>query len=793
MSPSSTGPTRSPSPASGRPPPHEASPLDRRPRPGGHRPHLRPRRVVRRGLPPRDQEGPRAARADRAEPLLRGLDPHPLVLRARGEAPLRRRRELLGERLERREGRVAEGHRPDAERPQARRDRHPHAVGGRVRARRAVDAGGGRQRRRRQARAADAGAARRLHPAPARRRPRRRLDLDRGRRPALPGRAVQRARLPGDGREGDGLRAADADPAPHRGARLRRPLHARRAPDRRRRLRAADAERAHGRGVRPDDPRVRRRVPDQRPPPAPASGAHAPRSGEPRRRALGRGRRLAAGGHHDAGRVRDRRADGGALRGACRPSGRAGAHPRAVGGVSMSRTFDPTTALVQAPAPPADLLVSRAHVLDPATGLDAVHDVLVRDGRIAEIGAPGTLEPPPGAEVVDGAGRHLLPAFVDPHVHLRVPGQEHKEDIETGTRAAAAGGYCAVVAMPNTDPVVDSAPVLASLRDAAARDARVAVGFMPAITRGLRGSELTEMAELRSRGAVGFTDDGKPVISAGVLRKALQYQRLAGGVIALHEEDPSLSGRGAMHEGTVSAMLGIAGIPSVSESTMVARDAALAGYEGARVHMQHLSCVESVRAVAHAKDAGVRVTAEASPHHLCLTDEAIREGHGGPGLLDTNMKMNPPLRTEADRRALIDGLRSGVIDCIATDHAPHARDEKEVPFEQAPMGTTGLETAFAAVHTELVLPGLLPLALVVERMTAGAALLGLPVPRIAPGAPANLTVVDLGAEWEVGEHGYESRSENCCFAGRRLRGRVLLTLAGGTVAHRERALVAVGA
>jgi dihydroorotase len=459
----------------------------------------------------------------------------------------------------------------------------------------------------------------------------------------------------------------------------------------------------------------------------------------------------------------------------------------------MTRAFDPTTALVRAPAAPADLLVSRAHVLDPRTGLDAVHDVLVRDGAIAEIGAPGALEAPAGAEVVDGSGRHLLPAFVDPHVHLRVPGQEHKEDIETGTRAAAAGGYCAVVAMPNTDPIVDSAPVLRSLRDAAARDARVAVGFMPAITRGLRGSELTEMAELRAEGALGFTDDGKPVVSAGVLRKAIQYQRLAGGVIALHEEDPSLSGRGAMHEGAVSAMLGIAGIPSVSESTMVARDAALAGYEDGRVHMQHLSCVESARAVEQAKALGVRVTAEASPHHLCLTDEAIRESHAGPGFLDTNMKMSPPLRTESDRKALIDALRSGVIDCIATDHAPHARDEKEVPFEQAPMGTTGLETAFAAVHTELVLPGVLSLALVVERLTAGAALLDLPAPRIATGEPANLTLVDLAAEWEVGEDGYESRSENCCFAGRRLRGRILLTVAGGAVAYRERALVAVGA
>jgi dihydroorotase len=435
-------------------------------------------------------------------------------------------------------------------------------------------------------------------------------------------------------------------------------------------------------------------------------------------------------------------------------------------------------------AKPADLLIREAHVLDPRTALDGPADVLVRNGTIAEVGGPGTIEAPPGAEVVEGAGRHLFPAFVDPHVHLRTPGQEHKEDLETGTRAAAAGGFCLIVAMPNTDPVIDSAPLLQSLRDTALRDARIPVGFMAAITRGLQGKDLTEMDELRHEGALGFTDDGKPVTSAGVLRLALQYQRLCGGVLALHEEDPTLSRDGAMHEGEVSALLGVAGIPSVSESTMVARDAALAGYEGGRVHMQHLSCVESVEAVAAAKAAGVQVTCEASPHHLCLTHEDVRG-------LDTRMKMNPPLRTERDRQALIEGLRSGVIDCIATDHAPHARDEKEVPFEQAPMGTTGLETSFAAVHTELVLPGVLPLSLVVERMTSGAALLGLPTPRIAAGEPANVTLVDLAAEWEVGENGYESRSANCCFAGRTLTGRVNMTVAAGAVAYRTRSLEVV--
>jgi dihydroorotase len=431
------------------------------------------------------------------------------------------------------------------------------------------------------------------------------------------------------------------------------------------------------------------------------------------------------------------------------------------------------------PGAPAELLVRGAHVLDPREGIDAVRDVLIRGGEIAAIGDDLEAD----VEVVDGAGLHAFPAFVDPHVHLRTPGQEHKEDLATGTAAAAAGGYCAVVAMPNTDPTVDDASILRALTDRARAQAAVPVGFMAAITRGLRGEELTEMAALRDAGALGFTDDGKPVTSAGILRRALAYQRLAGGVIALHEEDPTLSVDGVMHEGEVSAALGLAGIPSVSESTMVARDAALARYEGARIHVQHLSCVESVQAVAAAKAAGTRITAEASPHHLTLTDEAVRS-------LDTSRKMNPPLRVEADRQALIEGLRDGTIDCIATDHAPHARHEKEVPWEEAPMGTTGLETAFAAVHTDLVVPGVLPLALVVEKLTSGAALLDLPTPRIAPGEPANLTLVDLDRTWEVGAGGYASRSENCCFHGRELQGRVVLTVAGGTIAHRAEVAVA---
>jgi dihydroorotase len=439
----------------------------------------------------------------------------------------------------------------------------------------------------------------------------------------------------------------------------------------------------------------------------------------------------------------------------------------------MSRALE----LDRAPVPAATVLIRGARLLDPRTDLDGSADLLVRDGVVAEIGE--ALEPPQGAEVVDAEGLHGFPAFVDPHVHLRTPGREDEEDLDSGTRAAAAGGYCAILAQPNTEPVVDCAPVLRSLRERARAEARIPTGFLGAITVGQRGEQLTEMAEMAAAGAVGFTDDGLPVRAAGVMRQALQYQRLAGRLLALHEEDPSLSGQGAMHEGEVSALLGLAGIPSISESAQVARDCAIAAYEQGRIHVQHLSALETVEVIERARAAGTQVSCEATPHHLLLTDEAVSS-------LDTNFKMNPPLRGEADRQALIEALRSGTIDCVATDHAPHAREEKEQPFELAPMGVTGLETAFAALHTGLVLPGVLDLAVLVERMTAGGQPFGLPVPRIERGAPANVCLVDLDAEWEVGEAGYESRSANCAFAGRRMTGRVRMTIADGAVAYRER-------
>lgn len=432
---------------------------------------------------------------------------------------------------------------------------------------------------------------------------------------------------------------------------------------------------------------------------------------------------------------------------------------------------------------PAALLIRGGHLLDPDGGPDALLDVLVRDGRIAEIGA--ALPVPEGCEVLEAAGKHVFPGFVDPHVHLRTPGYEYKENLESGTRAAAAGGFTTVIAMANTDPPVDSASAVRSLRRRAEETAVIPVGYAATVTKGMAGIELSEMAELAEAGAVCFSDDGLPIVDAGLMSQALQYQRLAGRPIALHEEDPKITRGGVVHDGRVSARLGMAGYPGTSESTMIARDALLAEYEQGRIHVQHLSCVGSIEAVAAAKARGVQITAEVTPHHLALTEDAVGDG------TDANFKMNPPLRTEADRQALIAALKDGVIDIIATDHAPHAAHEKEVPFEQAAMGVTGLETAFAVVHSELVRGGVLDLALLVDRMTRGAELFGITRPRIAVGETANLNVIDLQASFVVGEEGYASRSANNCFAGRELFGRVLLTVAAGVVAFRARSLAAV--
>jgi dihydroorotase len=407
-------------------------------------------------------------------------------------------------------------------------------------------------------------------------------------------------------------------------------------------------------------------------------------------------------------------------------------------------------------------------------------DSLVLEGRICggdpvavtiENGVIARIEP------AAATARVLAPAFVDPHVHLRTPGREDEETIASGSAAAAAGGYCAILAIPNTDPVVDSAAVLGSLLATARREAVVPVGFLASISKGQLGEELTEMGELADAGAAGFTDDGRPVVSAALLRRALRYSEVAGRPIALHCEEPTLSRSGHMHEGRLSAELGIGGWPSIAESVMVERDLALATHEERPVHLMHLSARESVAALRRAREAGTLATAEVTPHHLVLTDEAVRS-------LDPNTKMNPPLGSEQDREALLAGLRDGTIGCIATDHAPHSREEKEAPFEAAPFGVTGLETAFAALHTHLVEPGLLPLETLLERMSAGPArAFGLPEPRLEVGARANLVLLDLEEEWTVTEEGFRSRSANSWLLGRSLKGRVVTTVADGRRVH----------
>jgi dihydroorotase len=412
-----------------------------------------------------------------------------------------------------------------------------------------------------------------------------------------------------------------------------------------------------------------------------------------------------------------------------------------------------------------DLVLEGIRVLDLTEGIDDVLTVTVEKGVITRLEPTGTR----------ANGKIVAPAFVDPHVHLRTPGREDEEDIASGTRAAAAGGYCAILAMPNTDPVVDSAAVLGALVERAEVEAEVPVGFLAAISKRQEGAELTEMIELAERGAAGFSDDGRPVQSAGLLRRALQYHEVAGRPIAVHCEEPALSHSGQMHEGIVSAELGFHGYPSVAESVMVGRDLALAAHEGQPIHLLHLSARESVEALHHAQATGVAATGEVTPHHLCLTDEAVRS-------LDPNLKMNPPLRSEEDRQALIDGIKDGTIAAIATDHAPHAAYEKDVPFEEAPFGVTGLETAFAVLNTRLVEPGILPLDMVLERLSAGPArIYGLEPPRIAVGAPANLVVLDLQATWCVAGDEFRSRSANSWLLGSTLKGKVLQTVADGKI------------
>ncbi len=468
--------------------------------------------------------------------------------------------------------------------------------------------------------------------------------------------------------------------------------------------------------------------------------------------------------------------------------------------------------------PPERFLLSGVHLFDPERGLDLEGDLLVEDGKITALGKG--VKRPAGVEVlVDLSGCWVFPGFVDPHVHLRTPGYEYKEDLASGSMAAAAGGYVTVVGMANTDPVVDSGAIASWILDQAAKEAVVRVGQVGSVSKGLKGEELAEMRELADAGVVAFADDGQPLSDADLLLHALRYARGTGRPVLLHLENKSLSLDGVMHEGKWSARLGLRGIPSACESGPLARDLEIiryvageedrlaagrtaveeaaghagvgAGRDSARsdrgagdgtrpggrvvplVHFQHLSSADSVRLVRGAKSERLPVTAEATPLHLLLTDERL-------GSFDQNLKVNPPIRSADDREALVAALADGTIDCIGTDHAPHAPQEKEVPIEDALCGSTGLETAFAALHTGLVLTGKLPLARLVEAMSgAPCRVLGLTEPRLAEGAPADFCVVDLEETWEVTPATLRGKSRNCAFLGETLTGRVRLTVVDG--------------
>jgi dihydroorotase len=427
--------------------------------------------------------------------------------------------------------------------------------------------------------------------------------------------------------------------------------------------------------------------------------------------------------------------------------------------------------------PAADLLIKGGRVVDPEAGIDAAQDVLVTKGKVTGLGKE--LKPGKNVRVFDARDMLVLPGFVDLHTHLRTPGREDEENVATGSRAAAAGGYVAIFAMANTDPVVDTATILKGLAETARAEAVIPVGFFAAVTRGLAGEQLTEMGELGAAGAVGFSDDGRPLATAALTRRALQYVKVSGRFVAIHAQDDSLFEGGQMHEGPVSARLGLTGIPSLCESLDVSRTLDIAEYEDAAVHICHVSTAASLAAIERAKAAGVRVTAEVTAHHLTLIDEAI-------AALDPNFKMNPPLRAESDRKALVAALKSGLLDCVATDHAPHAAQEKDVPFEEAPFGCIGLETAFSVLYGALVGSKALDLGTLVTRMsTAPARIAGLPAPSVSRGAVANLCVVDPKAKWTVSADGLQSRSFNSPWLGRELTARVKLTLAAGRVAWED--------
>lgn len=419
------------------------------------------------------------------------------------------------------------------------------------------------------------------------------------------------------------------------------------------------------------------------------------------------------------------------------------------------------------------LLLRHGRVIDPANGVDTVQDVLIADGKIERVGK--SLAAPPGAEVLDATGKVICPGFIDIHVHLREPGYEYKETVATGTRAAAAGGFTAVACMANTNPVNDNGAVTDYIMAKARFEGAVRVYPIGAVTKNLNGEALAELAELAEAGCVAFSDDGRCVMNAGLYRHAMEYTLPFGVPVISHAEDAHLSTGWAMNEGVVSTEIGLPGAPAAAEDVMVARDILLAELTGAHVHIAHLSTAGAVRLVRDGKSRGVRVTAEVTPHHLVLTEEAVRR-------YDPNTKMAPPLRTKRDTEALVEALADGTIDCVATDHAPHALAEKEGEFDHAAFGIVGLETAVAVLLDRLVRPGLLPLPTLVARLSRDPArLLNLPGGSLAAGAPADVTILDLERKTTVDPAKFRSKSRNTPFPGWALTGGPWLTIVGGKV------------
>ena len=439
------------------------------------------------------------------------------------------------------------------------------------------------------------------------------------------------------------------------------------------------------------------------------------------------------------------------------------------------------------------LLIQGGRVIDPSQGLDTVADVLVEGGKVKAIGRDLPL--PPSAQALDATGLLVCPGFVDLHTHLREPGFEQRETIATGTRAAAQGGFTAVCAMPNTVPPVDTAGALEWVQRKGQEEGFVRVLPIACISQRREGKALVEMAELASAGAVGFSDDGDPVSDPFLMRMALTYAAPLGLPVINHPEEKGLSRGGQVNEGWAASRLGLKGIPAEGEESMVARDIALCRLTGGRLHLAHLSTAGSVELVRRAKEEGLSVTAEVNPHHLVLTEEWLlgRRGEGGPfapltaEAYDTNCKVYPPLRTRRDMEALVQALKEGVIDAIATDHAPHTAVEKACTFDEAAFGISGLETAFSLLHTGLVQPGLVPLTTLVKRLTMGPArVLGRKeMGTLKPGAPADLTLIDLSREWEVRGEELASKGKNTPLVGMRLKGKAVATLVDGKVVFVE--------